>query len=636
MLKRIKQLSLALGALLVLAIAGLLMAGSMVTLTGEELTPSGHRRNESFYVTMRDDVKIAVDVYYPPTLAEGEKVPTLIRATRYGRAQNIGFGIRVRMALGLMKSRDPNLRPDTIVLNDAGYAVVRVDARGSGASFGHRPIEWSADEVADYGEVIEWITRQPWSNGRVGAYGVSYDGNASEVIASTGHPALKAVAPMWSYFDPFQDLIRPGGVFDSMFISSWSEGTHSMDERLPCQRGFARCLREKVFSDGIKPVDSDSDGELRAAAAADRNNAIVLDSFSTVEFRDDNYGVFGAPFDTRAPFRLAEQIEASGVAMNVWAGWYDSAAVDGALKRYATLSNPQQVIIGPLTHGGKHDSNPFAPAQQPVQPDMDEQYRMLARFFDPLLKEGKPPASVTREVRYYTLGENAWKTTAEWPPRGAAMKRWFFAGAGELRPEAPSEAQASDEYRVDLGATTGKTSRWHTIGGPDVLYPGREAADSKLLTYTSAPLTSDVEITGNATVTLQLAASTTDAALHVYLEDVAPDGTVTYLTEGVLRAMNRRVSDEPPPYPLAPPSHSLLRADAEPLTPGVASEIPIGLYAISALVKQGHRIRIAIAGANVDVFSPVASDTDVVFTVHRSAALVSYVDLPIVAAEGTT
>lgn len=544
--RRLKRIGLAaLGLVLLLALS-VLIAGSGVTLTGEELTPAGRTRNESLYLEMRDGVKIAADVWYPADLAQGEKVPALIRATRYGRAQNIGFGLRVMIAVGRM-SRDPNLRQDVAVLNEAGYAVVRVDARGSGASFGSRPIEWSAEEVADYGELIQWIVRQPWSNGRVGAYGVSYDGNAAELIAVPNHPGLKAVAPMFSYFDPFQDLIRPGGVFDVRILERWSAITRALDTRLPCRQGIVACSREKLLSDGIKPVDEDRNGRMRAAAAAVRDNAIVLESLEDMEFRDDDYGLSGSPFDERSPYRLADRIAASGVAMNVWTGWYDSAAVDGALARFRTLSNPQRLIIGLFTHGGKHDADPYAPIDRPVDPDLDEQYRRVAAFFDPFLKEGRAAATLEGEIRYYTLGENAWKSTRTWPPPGISMVRWYFGPGAVLSQTEPTDAQAFDAYAVDFTATTGARSRWHTINGPDVVYPDRRDEDKKLLTYTSAPLSSDTEITGNALVTLRLASTRTDAALHVYLEEVAPDGRVTYLTEGILRAANRKISSDTPP-----------------------------------------------------------------------------------------
>lgn len=626
-LKILKYFGIAVLGLTVTAVLAILIAGSTVTLEGERLTPAGVERNDSVYVTMRDGVRIAIDIWRPTDLAADDKVPTLIRATRYGRAYNIGFGYRVLIAFG-QASGDPNLRPDIRVLNTAGYAVVRVDARGSGASFGHRAVEWSEAEVADYGEIVDWIIRQPWSNGRVGAYGVSYDGNAAELIAVPNHPAVVAVAPMFSYFDPFEELIRPGGVFDDWFISRWSRITKALDTRLPCDRGTRRCLREKWFSDGIKPVDADRDRSLRSAAVTGRANPEVLASLAQVEFRDDAYGATGMSLDARSPYRLADEIAASGVAMNVWAGWFDSGTVDGAIARFKTLPNPQRLIIAPLTHGGKHDSDPFAPADRPASMDMETQYRMLAGFFDPFLKEGLPPDSLTREIRYYTLGEGVWKSTTQWPPAGVSTMRWYFAPEGALSPDASETPEGSDRYQVDFTATTGKRSRWHTINGPDVVYADRREAGQKLLTYTSAPLDRDIEITGNPVVRFHVAASRPDSAFHVYLESVAPDGAVTYLTEGILRAQNRKVSTDAPPYAVVGPYHSLERADAEPLTPGAVTEIAVSLYAISALVPKGHAIRVALAGANADIFERIPADGELEWQVHRSRAYPSHVDLP--------
>jgi putative CocE/NonD family hydrolase len=93
---------------------------------------------------------------------------------------------------------------------------VAIDVRGSGASFGHRQQEWSPDEVRDGAEVVDWIIRQPWSNGRVGATGISYEGISSELLLVNQHPAVKAVAPRFSAFDLYGDLVMPGGIYHNL------------------------------------------------------------------------------------------------------------------------------------------------------------------------------------------------------------------------------------------------------------------------------------------------------------------------------------------------------------------------------------------------------------------------------------
>jgi uncharacterized protein len=108
-----------------------------------------------------------------------------------------------------------------------------------------------------------------------------------------------------------------------------------------------------------------------------------------------------------------------------------------------------------------------------------------------------------------------------------------------------------------------------TISTPDAKTPwfyllqlDRTEMDRRLLTYTSAPLERDIEITGHPVVTLQASTSADDGAFFVYLEDVDPGGHVTYITDGQMRPMHRKVSTEKPPYTIQVPYHSLNRKDA--------------------------------------------------------------------------
>ena len=89
-----------------------------------------------------------------------------------------------------------------------------------------------ADEVADYGEVIAWVTEQPWSNGKVGAWGTSYPGNTAELMAGTGQPVFLATAPRFSDFDPLLGVGMPGGLTTEGFLTQWSEFNHEIDHNL--------------------------------------------------------------------------------------------------------------------------------------------------------------------------------------------------------------------------------------------------------------------------------------------------------------------------------------------------------------------------------------------------------------------
>lgn len=168
------------------------------------------------------------------------------------------------------------------------------------------------------------------------------------------------------------------------------------------------------------------------------------------------------------------------------------------------------------------------------------------------------------------------------------------------------------------------------MGGPDVIYPDRKEADMKLLTYTSKSLSKNTEITGHPLVTLYVSSSARDGAFFVYLEDVDENGNVTYITEGQLRAACRKVSEKEPPFIFFGPYRTFERLDASPLVPGEIAELTFGLFATSVLIKKGHRIRVAIAGADKDTFARYPLDDDSIpnIQVERNNKFASRIVLP--------
>ncbi|MYC99242.1 MAG: CocE/NonD family hydrolase [Gammaproteobacteria bacterium] len=617
--------------------ASSMLALALLTLTAScgDAPPSGAgvigpvstlERNQALHIPMRDDVRIAVDIWLPEGIEPGARLPTMVRATRYWRARGL-----VDVPLERASNFDEAER-----WNEAGYALVLIDARGSGASFGIRRFELAEDEVRDYGEVVDWIVAQPWSNGRVGAYGVSYAGNTAEMLAVNRHPAVKAVAPLFNDFDNFGHLVFPGGVLTVGFLESWSNRTRMQDLNDICGLSGvdgSECddLRRSQVT-GVKRVDADLDGALLAAAVTEHEaNTVPFGAALQYEFRDDPFGRYDETNvgHRRSPSGHLPQIEESGAAMFIRAGWQDAGTVNGTLGRYNTISNAQHVFIGPWDHGARNDADPFRPDDAPVAPDAAARFTELVAFFDAHLKDGGSEQTPT-EINYYTLGADRWTRTEIWPPEGFDDVTWYFGAEGMLTREAPSAADAEDAYTVDFTATTGTRNRWYTNGGGgDVVYGDRRDEDAKLLTYTSAPMEVDTEITGHPVVTLHVASTESDGAFIVYLEDVAPDGTVRYLTEGQLRAVMRAVTDDPPLYRKYGPHRSELRADAMPLVPGEVAEISFDLWATSVLIREGHRIRVAIAGADADTFLRYPRDGGVpVLSVQRNATYPSAIVLP--------
>src|SRR4030095_8778776 len=248
----------------------------------------------------------------------------------------------------------------------------------------------------------------------------------------------------------------------------------------------------------------------------------------------------------------------------------------------------------------------------------------------PLQGRPRTAQSPERRLTYFTMGEERWKTTTTWPPPGTEDRSWYFATAGTLVTTKPTNREGADRYTVDFEATTGTTNRWATNNtGDDVRYPSRRMADRRLLTYTSLPLPDDIEMTGQPRVALNVASTHSDGAFFVYLEEVAPEGTVRYLTEGGLRAIHRKVSNEDPPYRVVGPYHSFKRKDALPLVPHQITGINLQLMTVSSLVRARHRLCFPSAGADVNTFRRITDEGVPTFTVYHSAAPPSCIFLPV-------
>jgi hypothetical protein len=574
---------------------------------------------------MRDGVEIAADVWLPPDYRAGQRLPVLMRTTRYGRDGQFGWAFRLLVGL---KQTDPHGPGDeqTDYLNARHFVVMLVDARGSGASGGQRQSEFSREEISDLGELVSWAAQQPWSNGRVGAFGNSYEGAAAELSAAAKGKAIKAVAAFSSQFD-YGRRVFPGGLYDEAFVQSWSDIVKKLDNSDVCvmeHLSAIRCWWAGRMLQGVKRVDDDRDGKPLAAILAQRHNHYPAELLSRSEFRDDRMTAEGSPFGHRA------EIESSQVAMQVWCGWQDATACHGALSRYLTFKNPQQVIMGAFSHELTSNTDPWLDANQRSVPDpaVTDQRRIMADFFDRVLRH-EVAQSIDPGIRYYTMGERQWHETNVWPPPGfESRSRLYFAANHSLGSTPPVAALASDSYSVDFTATTGTDNRWFADLDHDILYPNRSAEDVKLLVYTGAPLATDVEISGSPSVTLGIASTAADGAFFAYLEDAAPDGRVTLLDDGELRAVCRRSADpyKLPYVPLGPVAGDS-RGEAQPLVPGRPVELKFSMWPTSVVLRKGHRIRVALAGADAG-FRRYPPMGDVIWTVYRHARLASYVELP--------
>lgn len=613
-----------------MAAGAVLVSGNITRLPGETQLPIGAPRNQALHIKMRDGVRIAVDVWLPPDLASDATVPALMQMTRYWRAHETGFLARALTGLRLL---DAQRSVPALVdyFNRAGYAVVLVDARGSGASFGSRAAELAPDEIEDYGEIVDWIVAQGWSNGRVGAMGVSYDGITAERLVATRRSAVKAVVPLYADFDFQLGVMQPGGA-SLNFIKLWSDMVGALDRNEVCAANgleSIHCWITRLLSPGVKPVDADHDGALLTRAVEEHARNLPLEeAFRHVEFRDDRYGETPHTIADLNTYSHRNAIEAAGTPMQIWLGWFDAATVHGGLSRFLTVANPQDVIIGPFSHGGEHDTDPYNPAGAPVSPELPAQYAHMARFLDRFLKSQGGTAE--HKITYYTMGARRWCETTLWPPANVEQHTMFLGENGTLTATDEPRSEGADTYSVDFTHSTGPRNRWQTnLDYGDVVYDDRAVESAKLLTYASEPLERDTIITGSPVLTFWVASSEPDVVFHAYLESLGPDGGVFHLAEGVLRSVNHVLSDQPAPSEVLSPPRSFTRADSRPLAPGQVTEIKLALTPVSVQVPAGHRLRLAISGADRSMFIRRPEGATPRWTIYRGAATPSRMILPL-------
>lgn len=603
---------------------------------------------------MRDGVQIAVDVTLPAALPQPNRLPTILRQTRYHRRMNF---------------RGPSRHPAIRVLFDQqlaarryfvehGYAWVDVCARGSGASGGRRPSPWSVDEVEDGREIVDWIVAQAWSNGRVGARGVSYDGTASEFLLVHHHPAVRAIAPRFSLFDAYEDIAMPGGIHLEQFTRDWSRFNDALDRNrfddvlrliLELSRGARKQLASSAYGSrldrvaatgmrlrepaaralglavaGVAPTDFDPDGRVVSQHVAERKtNLDVFQAASRMTYRDDT-GLSDHDPDVSindfSPHVRIDEMKGSAAVFH-YSGWLDGAYQRAAIKRFHAHDDPtHRLIIGPWEHGGRQNISPWETSRDALFPHEAE----LRRFFDAHLRDDDEAREVwadTAAVRYFTMGAERWQSSEEWPPASQPM-RWHLGESSRLQRERPDDGDV--RIPVDGGHGTGRASRWRCLLPMLSLTHYEPRSGPEVVRYTSAPLTDDLEVTGHPVAHIELSSTTDDPRIFVYLEDVDPSGTAHYVTEGQLRAIHRRQKRTKPTSHKNIPYRTFERSDRTDVDPGQIVKLDFDLLPTSYLFRKGHSIRVGVAGADVDHFEV---GPQAIHTVLRAS---SWVELPVV------
>lgn len=596
-------------------------------LEGRPATFTCPSKPASRYVAMRDGCRLAVDVWLPDGGEDSQgRFPAILIPTPYYRR----FALKSE-AVGRTEP-SPNTAKYRDFFVPRGYAVVVADVRGTGASFGTRDSFRSPTERDDYRELADWIVGEPWSNGVIGSTGISYLGAAAMFLASTGHPAVKAVAPLFAVWNTYTDHFYPGGVLLSGLAAGYDELCVALDQD---RRDFLPkfpYFKDPGFA-GPQPVDEDLEGAMVGEALREhRGNFRMPDFITEFRFTDDRLPYdpsFGAP--SFSPYHYAEAIRPD-VAVYSVSGWMDGVGfANGAIARFLSLPNPKQhLLLGPWDHGARINVSPFRDAEEP-------RFNILAevlRFFDEYLIGLDTGLGREAPVQYFTMREEAWRAAPSWPPV-EAVKSLYLGQGNSLGPPSPAEHQ--DTHRVDFTFGTGTKTRVERLAASDPreYYADWDGRDEALLGYTSEPLAEAIEVSGHPVVSLWLASSEGDAAVHVYLSEVEPDGRVRYVTEGVLRALHRQEAEPERFQRWTWPFRDFSRANARPMVPGRAEELRFGLLPTSWTFAAGSRIRIAISGADCDHFAQVPHGRPPVLTVKHGPDFASRLELPL-AGSGTT
>jgi putative CocE/NonD family hydrolase len=566
---------------------------------------SGIRTSQ--YLTMRDGTRIAIDVIRPAKDGKVavERLPVIWTHNRYRRA----FTVNGR----LISIGDS---PDIQALIKRGYVAASADVRGSGASFGRTLGIFTAEESQDAYEITEWLARQPWSNGKIGMFGGSYLGITQLMAAGRKPPHLKAIFPVVSLFDLYSIGAR-GGVLKDDFLRTWSALIRTLD-----------------LDQIAAPVDDDKSGALlKKAIEEHKGNRSLFEAMVPLKFRDGRDPLTGAvPNLDWQPAGHIKDINDSGVPMYLWCGWFDAFTRDGFLM-FRNFSAPKKLTIGAWSH---------APKDPAV---VKEEFTLLAyeemRWFDFWLKGIDNGIMAEPPITYQVMvapGRNVWKTARQWPiPAARDVVLYFQAGRtdsvasvndGRLVSQSPVRDSAEDAYKIDYSTTTGTTTRWDNTVGGGFGYPDLAGNDAKGLTYTTAPLKAEVEVTGHPVVRIWASAAAPDVDVFAYLEEVEPSGVSHYVTEGVLRASHRAVA-EPPYDNLGLPYHRSYEADVAAPAPGEPFELRFDLEPTSTVFDKGNRIRLTIACADKDnAATPVLSPAPEI-TVYRDKLRPSSITLPV-------
>ena len=551
-----------------------------------EEVADGYER-ESRYLTMGDGCRIAIDVLHPTK--SGQRIatssPTVLHATPYRRSF-VRTGLRTSTAryADELSAVEPGQlvtqyeeRPIARDLIHHGYRFASVDIRGTGASFGELYNDsWLAGH--DLAAVIDWICDQEWSSGRVGMVGISYEGMMQFFTAAQQPEGLKCIAPQ---YPGLPHCYVDGGLAISSFARVWEQlhkGISENEPAAPVEGPDAETLRDDAIAshspDGYRWVETFSEMDPR-----DVTRMSSFDGLNRRRPRPD----LGLGDVASGWFDSCDLINESGVPTYIVTGWWDLTFPGYLIDAFNRLDVPKKLIVGPWNHGQGGDPE-------------------LRRWFDYWLKDINNGIMDEPPVHYAATepsGATTWKSAPRLPLPEARYRSHWLTADGRLSEAFPAEAEFA-EYEVNHDVSLGQMTR-HSYYVDDMFINTTDlnARAEQCLSFTTEPLSEDIEVTGWPALEMELSTDSDRGAIVVTLEQISADGGAAYLSEGFLNFAYRRLGDDPGGHE-GPYWHSWSKADLSPVTPGDPMRLSLELYPVSATVRAGDRLRLTISGADAD------------------------------------
>jgi len=593
------------------------------------------RLEESRMVPMRDGVRLSTDLYFPEI--PDEKLPTVLIRTPYNKNS-----FRERETNGEHRAGGT-----AYMFASHGFVVAVQDCRGKHESEGiYSPP--AGHEAEDGYDAVDWISKQPWSNRKVGTFGCSYPGEVQAAQAPLRHPNLTCMIPQcgpmigaangrYRYWSGFK-----GGVFDLAASLPWyfsSGSKYSLKPPPGLSDSEVRKIRKFYDPNVSKAPEVDWEKinwTLPVVDIMDRVGAPPND------FRKLITADFGDPWwhDVMGYYDGTEKINVAALHMSCW---YDPSVAESIFEfNYfrenavsETSANNQFVIVAPTTHCGfRRTTEHTMVGDRDVGDARKDWNGIYLKWFDYWLKGEENGITDMPKVQYYTMGRNEWRSADVWPlpetqytkyylhSRGHANSRY---GDGRLSTEMP-EDEPPDVFTYDPGNPV------HSVGGQRGTSYGTKAGAvdqakveirHDVLVYTTPKLEEGIELTGPITAILYVSSSAKDTDFTAKLVDVYPDGTAYNIQQGILRARYREGFTK-----------------KVWMEEGGVYKIQIDLDATSNYWEKGHRIRVQVSSSDFPLFERNLNtggnnydETEWVVaenTIHHSREYPSHMILPVI------